>query len=49
MLNRLFGKPKQEASNALTTLDKLNEVYLVNLVPWFSQLCELLSFDGISC
>jgi len=25
MMNRLFGKPKQEA-NALQTLDKLNEV-----------------------
>ena len=27
MFTRLFGKPKQEA-NALTTLDKLNEVWL---------------------
>ncbi|KAK8535419.1 hypothetical protein V6N12_056937 [Hibiscus sabdariffa] len=25
MLNRFFGKPKQEAANTLTTLDKLNE------------------------
>lgn len=26
MFNRLFGKPKQE-TNALSTLDKLNEVF----------------------
>ncbi|GMI85684.1 hypothetical protein HRI_002237700 [Hibiscus trionum] len=25
MLNRFFGKPKQEAAYTLTTLDKLNE------------------------
>lgn len=31
MLNRLFGKPKEQA-NALATLDKLNEVTFSNLV-----------------
>uniref|UniRef100_A0A2C9W438 Uncharacterized protein n=1 Tax=Manihot esculenta TaxID=3983 RepID=A0A2C9W438_MANES len=29
MFNRLFGKPKQE-TNALTTLDKLNEPLCFN-------------------
>lgn len=42
MLNKLFGKPKQE-SNALATLDKLNEVSSSIMVDLFFifQFCLL--------
>lgn len=47
MFNRIFGKPKQEA-NALTTLDKLNEVsrirLLVNMTVSLSLISEIIRF-----
>ncbi|KAJ0081255.1 hypothetical protein Patl1_11079 [Pistacia atlantica] len=47
MFNRLFGKPKQE-TNALTTLDKLNESYDAGSV-WYVGFYVAIIVHSVNC